>query len=132
MNKFSYVSKSSFFFLNFINCFEEGENGNLIVDLVTYESPQILENMYLDKLRQGKFENDDKSTIHRYILPLNITDKVEGKVDITKPYVIVCTKYLRTTDCRKASGMEISTFCNYFNQSQHSTPVEITELFLIG
>lgn len=80
VNKFSYVSKSSFFFLNFINCFEEGENGNLIVDLVTYESPQILENMYLDKLRQGKFENDDKSTIHRYILPLSVTDKVEGKV----------------------------------------------------
>ena len=80
MNKFSYVSKSSFFFLNFINCFEEGENGNLIVDLVSYESPQILENMYLDKLRQGKFENDDKSAIHRYILPLGITDKVEGKV----------------------------------------------------
>jgi len=80
VNKISYVSKSSFFFLNFINCFEEGENGNLIVDLVSYESPQILENMYLDKLRQGKFENDDKSAIHRYILPLGITDKVEGNL----------------------------------------------------
>ena len=92
MNKLSYVSKSSFFFLNFINCFEEGENGNLIVDLVSYESPKILENMYLEKLRQGKFENDDKSTIHRYILPLSITDKVEGKIDITALTRLICAR----------------------------------------
>ena len=77
VNKLNYVSKTSFFFLNFINCFED-ENDNLIVDLISYESPQLLEQMYLEKLRQGKFENDDKSNIHRYILPLNVTDRVEG------------------------------------------------------
>ena len=77
VNKFKYMSKTSFFFLNFINCFED-EN-NLIIDIVSYDSPKILEQMYLEKLRQGRFDNDDKSAIHRYVLPLAIPDAAEGK-----------------------------------------------------
>ena len=77
VNKFQYISKTSFFFLNFINCFEEEDQ--LIIDLISYDSPQILEKMYLDKLRQGQFDTDDKSTIQRYVLPLNISTNTEGK-----------------------------------------------------
>ena len=75
--KFKYMSKKGFFFLNFINCFEDG-NGNLVVDLVAYDSANILEQMYLKKLRQGKFDNADKSAITRYVLPLGIDGNIEG------------------------------------------------------
>ena len=37
--------------------------------------------------------------------------------------------YFRTPVCKKVSWTEISTFFNYFNQSQKSSPVEISELF---
>lgn len=66
--KFKIMSKKSFFFLNIINCYEKKDV--LIVDLVAYDSPQILDQMYLAKLRAGKFDNQDKSFISRFMIPL--------------------------------------------------------------
>ncbi len=69
--KFKYIS-DPFFFLNMINCFEDEAAGNLIVDVLAYDSPDILDQMYLEKLRSNKFENKDKSKILRFVLPLNL------------------------------------------------------------
>ena len=43
--------------------------------------------------------------------------------------LLLCAQvYFRTTVCQKASLRLISTFCYFFNQSQNSRSVEITEL----
>lgn len=72
------MSKDSFFFLNFINCFEE--DGHIVVDLVTYDSPKVLDQMYLEKLRKGGFNNEDKSIVTRYVLPIIVNDDSEGNL----------------------------------------------------
>ena len=41
-----------------------------------YDSPDIIDQMYLTKLRQNKLETKDKSKIFRYAIPL----KVDGGV----------------------------------------------------
>ena len=64
-----YVTENAFFFLNFVNCFEDGD-GNVIIDVVAYDSPDIIDQMYLTKLRQGKLETKDKSRLLRYAVPI--------------------------------------------------------------
>lgn len=66
--KTKYISEEAFFFLNFVNVFEKGSE--LVVDVVAYDSPDILDQMYLVKLREGKFEVKDKSKVVRYVLPM--------------------------------------------------------------
>ncbi len=74
---FKYVSSEDFFFLNFINCYEAGND--VIIDLISYASPAVLEEMSLQKLRQGRFENKDKSRIQRFKLPLKIEAETESR-----------------------------------------------------
>ena len=63
------ISQESFFFLNFINCHDDDDS--VVIDLVAYDSPEILHQMFLEKLREGKLEVEDKSKILRFIIPLN-------------------------------------------------------------
>lgn len=64
-----YLSKDAFFFLNFVNCYEKDDK--LIVDMIVYDTPDVLEQMYLDRLRKNKFDVKDPSKLVRYVLPLN-------------------------------------------------------------
>ena len=68
------LSNEAFFFLNFINSYEDGQN--VIIDLVGYDSPDILKQMFLEKLRNGVFETKDKSKIMRFVIPMNIDGNV--------------------------------------------------------
>ena len=68
-----FISSSGFFFLNFINCYEE--NNDILVDLVGYDSPEMLEKMSLEKLRQGRFDVKDKSKVMRFKLSLDAGEK---------------------------------------------------------
>ena len=63
------ISQESFFFLNFINCYDDGDDA-VVIDLVAYDSPEILSQIFLEKLRGGKLEVQDKSNILRFIIPL--------------------------------------------------------------
>jgi len=92
-----YTTENPFFFLNFINCFEDGE-GNVIVDVVGYDSPDIIDQMYLTKLRENKLETKDKSKIFRYAIPL----KVDGGVPENQN--LVRGKYESTQSAFKKSG----------------------------
>jgi hypothetical protein len=74
---FKYVSNEAFFFLNFINCFEDLKNGQIIIDLVIYDSPDILNQMSMDKLRSEKFEVKDKSKLVRYVIPLLVNKNID-------------------------------------------------------
>ena len=62
------MSKEAFFFLNFVNVFEE--NNRLIVDILGYDSPDILNQLFLEKLRSGKFDVKDESKFMRFVIPL--------------------------------------------------------------
>ena len=77
-----YISDESFFFLNFINCYEE--QNEIVIDLVAYDSPEILAQLFLEKLRQGKLDVNDKSKIVRYIIPLDTTNGEIGDNFIKK------------------------------------------------
>ena len=68
-----YKSKKPFFFLNHVNTFEAGGD-LLVIDLVAYDSPEVLDAMYMEKLRgeeSAAFEFEDKSRLVRFILPLS-------------------------------------------------------------
>ena len=43
-------------FLNFINSYEDGQN--IIIDLIGYNSPHILKQMFLEKQRNGVLETN--------------------------------------------------------------------------
>lgn len=74
--KTKYFSNNPFFFLNFINVFEEDDC--LVVDVLGYDSPDLLDNLDLEKLRTGKFAPKDESRFLRYVLPLPGDDKRVG------------------------------------------------------
>ncbi len=45
------LETDAFFFLHHINAYEEA--GDLVVDMITYEDPEIIQALYLDNLRAG-------------------------------------------------------------------------------
>ncbi|KAG1667831.1 Beta,beta-carotene 9',10'-oxygenase [Nymphon striatum] len=63
-----------FFVLHHINAFEEGDD--IVVDLVAYNTAQILDNLFLDKLKKSDFDLCEGPQIRRYVLPVNV-EKVE-------------------------------------------------------
>ena len=50
------LSNEAFFFLNFINSYEDGQN--IIINLFGYDSPHILKQMFLEKQRNGVLETN--------------------------------------------------------------------------
>ena len=77
--KLKIMSSSSFFFLNFINCYEDHDENVIVIDLIAYDSPNILDQLFLDKLRSGKFDVKDKSKVLRFVVPFltNVELEVE-------------------------------------------------------
>ena len=81
--KFKLISSDSFFFLNFINCYEDkDDNGGdvIVIDLIGYDSPHILDQLFLNKLRSGKLDVKDKSKVMRFVVPFSVasTENNEG------------------------------------------------------
>ena len=42
-----------FFAFHHINAFEDGERGEIVIDMSTYPDPSVIESLYLDQLRSG-------------------------------------------------------------------------------
>lgn len=63
-----YVSSKPFFHCHHINCYEE--NNQLVVDLVEYESPKLFDQMFLNVVRQDKFDITDGGSPQRFVLPI--------------------------------------------------------------
>ncbi|CAB4064448.1 BCMO1 [Lepeophtheirus salmonis] len=74
-----YMTDASFYFLNFINCYESGEH--VIVDIIAYDDPEILNDMYIETLRTSSSFTGvaHKSKILRFVLPL---DYQEDHIDL--------------------------------------------------
>lgn len=63
-------SRKPFFFLNHVNTFEQ--SGNLIIDLIGYDSPELIGQMHLEKLRSSDgFQLKDQSQLMRFVIPIN-------------------------------------------------------------
>jgi carotenoid cleavage dioxygenase-like enzyme len=62
------VEADAFFTFHQVNAFEE--DGHLVVDLVAFEDPSIIDALYLDKLRAGVREAS-AGRLRRYRLPLD-------------------------------------------------------------
>jgi len=78
-----YRSKKAFFLFHHINTYEE--NGQLVVDVIAYDSPEIIDLLYLKKLRNNEMDPKDSGYGCRFVLPLPTekTDFQNGKNLVT-------------------------------------------------
>lgn len=64
-----YISEEIFFVLHNVNCYEV--NNQLVLDLIAYPSPEIINKLYIDKMRSGDFGHDgEHPRLKRFVLPL--------------------------------------------------------------
>ncbi|GFY52186.1 beta,beta-carotene 15,15'-dioxygenase [Trichonephila inaurata madagascariensis] len=66
--KTKYVTKA-FFFFHHINTYEE--DGHLVTDVLGYTNPNVLDILFLDKIRLGKTPNTVQAGFTRFVLPLS-------------------------------------------------------------
>lgn len=63
-----YKSKEPFFLFHHINTYEE--NNQLVVDVVAFDSPDIIDKLYLKKIRNNELSSKDPGYGRRFVLPL--------------------------------------------------------------
>ncbi|KAL0275228.1 UNVERIFIED_CONTAM: hypothetical protein PYX00_003154 [Menopon gallinae] len=61
------VSKTPYFTLHCINCYEE--DGFIVFDTMAHDSPEIVDKLYLEKLRKSQFDGKDPACARRFVLP---------------------------------------------------------------
>ncbi|CAL4067889.1 unnamed protein product, partial [Meganyctiphanes norvegica] len=66
--KTSYVCHEPFFMFHHANAYEEDDQ--LIVDVINYETPDILDKLYLNKVRMNEYQSGDPPRFVRFVLPL--------------------------------------------------------------
>ena len=62
-------------------------------------------------------------------MKMSLPESIVTPVSKSRMKTIIVNFYFRATVCQKASVIKFLTFSYYFNQSQNSRPVEITDLF---
>ncbi|ODN02421.1 Beta,beta-carotene 9',10'-oxygenase [Orchesella cincta] len=74
-----FMSEEAFFFVHMINCYED--NGQVVVTLSRYDSPEVLETQDLSILRQGGTDGDEtRACGTQYVVPIdvNMSNVLEG------------------------------------------------------
>jgi carotenoid cleavage dioxygenase-like enzyme len=77
-----FIASDVFYFIHIINCYEDEENEEIILDISTYDDPAILDNQFIKKLRTecSFYDEDCQASIRRFVIPLNVdTGTPEGK-----------------------------------------------------
>ncbi|KAF2349598.1 Carotenoid oxygenase [Trinorchestia longiramus] len=78
-----YLTQEIFFVLHHVNCYEVGNQ--LVVDLIAYSSPEIINKLYLDKMRTEGYPCDgDHPRLRRFVLPLINEDEVECNKELVE------------------------------------------------
>jgi beta,beta-carotene 9',10'-dioxygenase len=67
------------FAFHHVNAYERG--GELVLDLVTYPDPGVIDQLYLSRLRAGK-PVDAVGSLSRYVVPLGTADRAARKYQI--------------------------------------------------
>lgn len=83
--KVRYVCEQPFFIFHHVNTYEV--KGHLVVDLISYLSPDVINKLYLNKVRINGFTSEDPPQMTRFILPLvhDIQSVPEGQELISMP-----------------------------------------------
>ncbi|KAL1123306.1 hypothetical protein AAG570_002392 [Ranatra chinensis] len=89
-----YESEKSFFVFHHINAYEE--DNHLVVDVIGQDKPEILDNMFLDMLRNSDCKHGNKGSVWRFVLPL-----AENIKDLPENQNLVGLKYSSATATRK-------------------------------
>lgn len=66
--KTRYVSKEPFFVFHHVNAFEVDDK--LVVDVIAYEEPSLIDKFYLNKVRQNQYSTEDPAKFKRFVLPM--------------------------------------------------------------
>ncbi|XP_040571425.1 beta,beta-carotene 15,15'-dioxygenase [Lepeophtheirus salmonis] len=71
----NYVTDRSYFFFNFVNCYES--RGHIVVDMLTYDGPEIMDSMWVEKLKSCPdfYANNSNSRLMRFVLPLHYMEQ---------------------------------------------------------
>jgi len=71
-----FISAKVFYFIHIINCYEDDDNQELILDISTYDDPSILDNQFLKKLRTecSFYDSGFQASIQRFVIPLKNVD----------------------------------------------------------
>ncbi|KAL7647120.1 UNVERIFIED_CONTAM: hypothetical protein RMT77_002378 [Armadillidium vulgare] len=108
--KTKYISDEPFLVMHHVNAFEV--KGQLVVDFVAYPNTDIIEKLYLEKVRNNEFEEKSPSKLLRFVLPLvdDIEDVQEGEELVSVPNCTASAVRARKDsrgDFIQVSGMEI-------------------------
>lgn len=80
--KTRYVSEEAFFVFHHVNAYEVDDK--LVVDVVAYPRPSIIEKLYLNKVRMNQYSSEDPPQLKRFVLPLisdrDLQVRAEGSV----------------------------------------------------
>uniref|UniRef100_A0A2P2HXH0 Beta,beta-carotene 15,15'-dioxygenase-like n=2 Tax=Hirondellea gigas TaxID=1518452 RepID=A0A2P2HXH0_9CRUS len=113
-----YVSDEVFFVLHNVNCYEV--NNQLVLDLIAYPSPAIINKLYLDKMRNGNFGQTDHPKLKRFVLPL-VDDIEDVEKNIELAQVPGCSaSAIRTQD--NQLGDHISLECQEIGEEGLDMP----------
>lgn len=81
-----FMSEEAFFFVHMINCYED--NGQVVVNLSRYDSPEVLDTQDLTVLREGGIDGDEtRASGTQYVVPIDIdmSNVSEGVNLVTVP-----------------------------------------------
>ncbi|XP_068208769.1 beta,beta-carotene 15,15'-dioxygenase-like [Palaemon carinicauda] len=85
VQKVNYICDKPFLVFHHANTYEE--KGHLVVDLVAYPNPEILNKLYLNKVKMNEYNKEDPPQLVRFVLPLvhDIQSVPEGQELVTIP-----------------------------------------------
>jgi carotenoid cleavage dioxygenase-like enzyme len=87
------------FCFHHVNAWDEGDN--VVVDLCRFDDASIVENLYLEKIREGDYPDDDGAYLHRYVLKPGAERAEEHRVS-EEPIELPRINYKRN-NCRPYS-----------------------------
>lgn len=88
--KTEYVSQVPFFFLHYINCYED--DGHIVINVSIFDSPEVIMIQYLERLRGQAPEDDNKRAYGaKFVIPLNVPRDVPENQELVKLNDTACS-----------------------------------------
>ncbi|XP_071440235.1 beta,beta-carotene 15,15'-dioxygenase-like [Hetaerina americana] len=112
-----YKSSKPFFVFHHINTYEE--DGHLIVDVIAYDSPELLEKLYLEILRSSEFSYSDLGGGRRFVLPLPKQNETVN--DIKQNCNLVTLKGTEATAIKNEDAIVLT--CEQLSEPGYDLPI---------
>uniref|UniRef100_A0A1B6IFB6 Uncharacterized protein n=1 Tax=Homalodisca liturata TaxID=320908 RepID=A0A1B6IFB6_9HEMI len=89
-----YISTKPFFVCHHINCYEE--DNQLVIDVIKYDTPDLFDKMFLNVVRQDKFDITNGGCVQQFVLPL-----LQPNQELTEGQNLVTVKSSATAEWRE-------------------------------